>query len=115
MSGDRAVAAGRDASGGGIRAELAVSAEPADRGTALRAHAELYLSGRAAQFGRSIAGDVSRQLFAQFGACVERTPRGTIVTIRSDQTGIHYRDRKSIKPGVVLADRLVDRARRITG
>jgi carbon-monoxide dehydrogenase small subunit len=69
----RAVAAGRDASGGGIRAELAVSAEPADGGTALRARATLYLSGRAAQFGRSIAGDVSRQLFAQFGACVERT------------------------------------------
>jgi carbon-monoxide dehydrogenase small subunit len=69
----RAVAAGRDASGGGIRAELNVTAEPAGDGTALRAGARLFLSGRAAQFGRSIAGDVSRQLFAEFGACVERT------------------------------------------
>jgi carbon-monoxide dehydrogenase small subunit len=69
----RAVASGRDTSGGGIRAELAVSAEPAAGGTALRAWAKLYLTGRAALFGRSIAGDVSRQLFAQFGACVERT------------------------------------------
>jgi aerobic-type carbon monoxide dehydrogenase small subunit (CoxS/CutS family)/carbon monoxide dehydrogenase subunit G len=69
----RAVAAGRDASGGGVRAELTISAEPASGGTALRARAKLYFSGRAAQFGRSIAGDVSRQLFAQFGTCVERT------------------------------------------
>ncbi len=69
----RAVAAGRDASGGGIRAELALGAEPAADGTALHAGAKLYLSGRAAQFGRSIAGDVSRQLFVEFGDCVERT------------------------------------------
>ena len=69
----RAVAAGHDASGGGVRAELTLSVEPASGATALRASAKLYLSGRAAQFGRSIAGDVSRQLFAEFGACVERT------------------------------------------
>jgi aerobic-type carbon monoxide dehydrogenase small subunit (CoxS/CutS family)/carbon monoxide dehydrogenase subunit G len=70
----RAVASGRDASGSGVRADLTVSAQPADgQGSTLHAHAKLYLSGRAAQFGRSLAGDVSRQLFAEFGACVERT------------------------------------------
>jgi aerobic-type carbon monoxide dehydrogenase small subunit (CoxS/CutS family)/carbon monoxide dehydrogenase subunit G len=71
----RAVASGRDESGSGVRAELAVSAAAAEQGdgTSLRAHADLYLSGRAAQFGRSLAGDVSRQLFQEFGACVERT------------------------------------------
>jgi carbon monoxide dehydrogenase subunit G len=70
----RAVAAGRDASGSGVRATLSVSAEPAAGGTStVHAHARLYLSGRAAQFGRSLAGDVGRQLFAEFVACVERT------------------------------------------
>ncbi|HEY6399692.1 MAG TPA: SRPBCC family protein, partial [Solirubrobacteraceae bacterium] len=68
-----AIAAGRDVSGSGVRADLTVSAEPAAGGTSVRAHAKLYLSGRAAQFGRAIAGDVSRQLFTEFGACVERT------------------------------------------
>ena len=71
----RAVASGRDESGSGVRAALAITAAaaPEGEGTSLRAHAELYLSGRAAQFGRSLAGDVSRQLFQEFGRCVERT------------------------------------------
>lgn len=70
-----AVASGRDASGSGVRAGLAITAAPAATGggTSLRARADLYLSGRAAQFGRSLAGDVSRQLFQEFGSCVERT------------------------------------------
>jgi aerobic-type carbon monoxide dehydrogenase small subunit (CoxS/CutS family)/carbon monoxide dehydrogenase subunit G len=70
----RAIAAGRDASGSGVRADLTVSAQPANGNrTVVRARAKLYLSGRAAQFGRSLAGDVSRQLFKEFGNCVERT------------------------------------------
>ena len=71
----RAVAAGRDISGSGVQADVTVTAQAArgGDGTSLRAEAKLYLSGRAAQFGRSLAGDVSRGLFAEFGACVERT------------------------------------------
>jgi carbon-monoxide dehydrogenase small subunit len=70
----RAVASGRDASGSGVRADVVLSAEPSDGGgSTVHARAKLYLTGRAAQFGRSLAGDVSRQLFAEFGACVERT------------------------------------------
>jgi aerobic carbon-monoxide dehydrogenase small subunit len=71
----RAVAAGRDVSGSGVRADVIVTANAAGdgSGTSLRAEAKLYLSGRAAQFGRSLAGDVSRGLFVEFGACVERT------------------------------------------
>jgi aerobic-type carbon monoxide dehydrogenase small subunit (CoxS/CutS family)/carbon monoxide dehydrogenase subunit G len=70
----RAVAAGRDTSGGGVRADLRFGAERAAEGrTIVRARARLYLSGRAAQFGRSIVGDVSRQLFEEFGRCVDRT------------------------------------------
>jgi carbon-monoxide dehydrogenase small subunit len=71
----RAVAAGRDVSGSGVQAEVTVSVQAAGdgNGTSLHAEAKLYLSGRAAQFGRSLAGDVSRGLFEEFGACVERT------------------------------------------
>ena len=70
----RAVAAGEDVSGGAVRADLRFGAEPASDGrTIVRARARLHLSGRAAQFGRSLVGDVSRQLFEQFGSCVERT------------------------------------------
>jgi carbon-monoxide dehydrogenase small subunit len=32
----------------------------------------VYLSGRIAQFGRALAGDVSRRLFEQFAAAVEQ-------------------------------------------
>jgi carbon-monoxide dehydrogenase small subunit len=56
-----------------VRARVIISAESVAGGTSVRARAQLYLSGRAAQFGRSLAGDVSRQLFEEFGACVERT------------------------------------------
>ncbi len=70
----RAVASGRDASGSGVQADVVLRADAAGSGgTSLAAEAKLYLSGRAAQFGRSLAGDVSRQLFAEFGKCVERT------------------------------------------
>jgi aerobic-type carbon monoxide dehydrogenase small subunit (CoxS/CutS family)/carbon monoxide dehydrogenase subunit G len=65
---------GRDTWGGGVRADLVICADPGDGGgTRVRAQAKLDLSGRAAQFGRSLAGDVSRQLFAQFGQGVEQT------------------------------------------
>jgi len=73
----RVVAAGRDRSGGGVRADVMLSAQDgAGGGTRVRAHARLHLSGRTAQFGRAIAGDVGRQLFQEFGACVERTLAG---------------------------------------
>ena len=70
----RAIGAGRDVSGGTVRADLRFSAEPRGDGrTIVRAQARMYLSGRAAQFGRSLVGDVSRQLFEDFGRCVDRT------------------------------------------
>jgi aerobic-type carbon monoxide dehydrogenase small subunit (CoxS/CutS family)/carbon monoxide dehydrogenase subunit G len=73
----RAIGAGQDVSGGGVRADMRFWAEPADDGgTVVTVHARLFLSGRVAQFGRSMAGDVSRQLFGEFGRCVERTLAG---------------------------------------
>jgi len=73
----RAVAAGEDVSGGGVRADLEFGAREGDGGgSEIVAHARLHLSGRAAQFGRSVVGDVSRQLFEDFGRCIERTLAG---------------------------------------
>jgi aerobic-type carbon monoxide dehydrogenase small subunit (CoxS/CutS family)/carbon monoxide dehydrogenase subunit G len=70
----RVVAGGRDASGSGVRVLVTLSAQPSGgAATTMRALARLYLSGRIAQFGRSLGGEVSRQLFAEFGSCVERT------------------------------------------
>lgn len=70
----RAVAAGSDGRGGGVRADLRFRAEPtASTGCVIRAEARLFLSGPAAKFGRALVSDVSRQLFEEFGRCVERT------------------------------------------
>jgi aerobic-type carbon monoxide dehydrogenase small subunit (CoxS/CutS family)/carbon monoxide dehydrogenase subunit G len=72
----RAVATGEDVSGGGVRAHLEFEARPAGEGAEIAARARLHLSGRAARFGRSFVGDVSRRLFDDFGRCVERTLAG---------------------------------------
>jgi carbon-monoxide dehydrogenase small subunit len=70
----RAVAAGRDPTGDSVRADLTLRADAREDGGALIvASARLFLAGRAAQFGRTVVGDVSRQLFEQFGSCVDRT------------------------------------------
>jgi carbon monoxide dehydrogenase subunit G len=68
----RVLAQGADAGGSSTQADIRLAAEPAaGGGTVLRADAALFLSGRIAQFGRALAGDVSRRLFEQFGAAVE--------------------------------------------
>jgi carbon-monoxide dehydrogenase small subunit len=70
----RVIAAGRDRSGGGVRVDVILGAQPSEGAcTAVRAEAKVFLTGRAAGFGRSLAGDVSRQLFSEFGSCLERT------------------------------------------
>jgi carbon-monoxide dehydrogenase small subunit len=73
----RVLAQGADTGGSATQADIRLAAEPAaGGGTVLRAEADLYLSGRIAQFGRALAGDVSRRLFEQFGAAVELNARG---------------------------------------
>jgi carbon-monoxide dehydrogenase small subunit len=79
----RVLAQGSDAGGGQTQADIRVTAEPAEAGPGgagpggdscrLTAEARVYLSGRIAQFGRALAGDVSRRLFEQFAAAVELT------------------------------------------
>ncbi|WP_214369490.1 xanthine dehydrogenase family Fe-S subunit [Pseudonocardia sp. H11422] len=72
----RVLAQGADAGGSATQADirLAAAAGP-DGGTVLRADAALFLSGRIAQFGRALAGDVSRRLFEQFAEAVDETAR----------------------------------------
>jgi xanthine dehydrogenase YagT iron-sulfur-binding subunit len=90
----RVLAQGRDAGGAQTQAEIVLRTDAtgtrdtetgaADSGTVLRADARLYLTGRIAQFGRSLAGDVSRRMFAQFAEAVAEaaatgsTPAGPV-------------------------------------
>jgi xanthine dehydrogenase YagT iron-sulfur-binding subunit len=69
----RVLAAGADAGGGGTQARLTLTATASEQGTRLHAAADVYLTGRIAQFGRALAGDVSRRMFEQFARSVEQT------------------------------------------
>ena len=61
----------RTPGGAQTQADIRVTAAPSPDGCQLTAEARVYLSGRIAQFGRALAGDVSRRLFEQFAAAVE--------------------------------------------
>jgi carbon-monoxide dehydrogenase small subunit len=71
----RVLAQGRDAGGAQTQAEIVLRTEAAGTGapgsgTILYADTRLYLTGRIAQFGRSLASDVSRRMFAQFAEAI---------------------------------------------
>jgi len=70
----RVHAQGADRGGSATQAVIRLAAVARDGGgTTLRADADVHLSGRVAQFGRALAGDVSRRLFEQFAASVDET------------------------------------------
>ncbi|GAA4887475.1 xanthine dehydrogenase family Fe-S subunit [Actinomycetospora straminea] len=72
----RLLAQGADRGGSSTQAVIRLAAEPGDGGgTVLWADADVHLSGRVAQFGRALAGDVSRRLFEQFAAAVDEAAR----------------------------------------
>jgi aerobic-type carbon monoxide dehydrogenase small subunit (CoxS/CutS family)/carbon monoxide dehydrogenase subunit G len=72
----RVLAQGADRGGSSTQAVIRLAAEALpDGGTTLRAGADVHLSGRIAQFGRALAGDVSRRLFEQFAAAVDTAAR----------------------------------------
>ena len=72
----RVLAQGADRGGSSTQAVISLAAEALpDGGTTLRAGADVHLSGRIAQFGRALAGDVSRRLFEQFAAAVDEAAR----------------------------------------
>lgn len=68
---------GKDSGGGGAQAAITMFATPDDGGgTSLRATADVFLTGRIAGFGRSLAGDVSRRLFEDFARALDRAATG---------------------------------------
>lgn len=70
-----------DASSGDVAAVVDLVAEPQGDGrTALRAVAELHMTGRIAQFGRGLVNDVSRDMFQQFASNIEAAARGEAPT-----------------------------------
>jgi carbon-monoxide dehydrogenase small subunit len=72
----RVLAQGADTGGSSTQADIRLRAEPTEAGgTVLQADAALFLSGRIAQFGRALAGDVSRRMFEQFARAVEENAR----------------------------------------
>ncbi|WP_018334323.1 xanthine dehydrogenase family Fe-S subunit [Actinomycetospora chiangmaiensis] len=75
---------GKDTGGSATAADVVLAASPtADGGTELSAHADVHLSGRVAQFGRALAGDVSRRLFEQFATGVdEAAETGSVSEVR---------------------------------
>jgi len=75
----RVLAQGEDASGGRAQVEILLQASSTEGGTRLQADARVFLTGRIAQFGRSLAGDVSRRMFEQFAASVEQVANGADV------------------------------------
>jgi carbon-monoxide dehydrogenase small subunit len=65
-------ARGRDI-GGNTSARITVSATAQESGTVLLAVADVYFTGRIAQFGAALAAEINRQLFTQFAVAVEHS------------------------------------------
>ncbi|HET8682570.1 MAG TPA: 2Fe-2S iron-sulfur cluster-binding protein [Micromonosporaceae bacterium] len=102
----RILAQGRDTGGAPTQAAIELRTEPAGGGTVLRADAAVHLTGRTAQFGRALAGDASRLLFAQFAAAVARAATsGQAPATRAGPPGVTR----------MLLAMLLDRLRRLVG
>ncbi len=70
------LAHGHDAGGGRAQADIRLWVHPTESGSRLEADARVFLTGRIAQFGRSLAGDVSRRMFQQFATTVDHVASG---------------------------------------
>ena len=94
----RVLAQGTDRGGSSTQAVIRLAADPAEGGgTVLWADADVHLSGRVAQFGRALAGDVSRRLFEQFAEAVDEAARtGEAPTTRTQPAAA--RPRRPARP-----------------
>ncbi|MFW2380886.1 MAG: SRPBCC family protein [Acidimicrobiales bacterium] len=64
-------AKGRDSRGSGnASAVITADMTPADGGTKVVIHTDLKISGKVAQFGKGVIGDVSKKLIDQFVECI---------------------------------------------
>ncbi|MEM9203825.1 MAG: SRPBCC family protein [Actinomycetota bacterium] len=65
-------ASGRDKRGAGnASAEIFAEMVEADGGTTVSIATDLKVSGKVAQFGRGVMGDISKKLLGQFAECIE--------------------------------------------
>ena len=70
-------AEGREARGqGNANATITAQLEPAEGSTRVSVTTELTVTGRVAQFGRGVLGEVSNKLLGQFVECLEATVLG---------------------------------------
>jgi aerobic-type carbon monoxide dehydrogenase small subunit (CoxS/CutS family)/carbon monoxide dehydrogenase subunit G len=69
-------AQGKDTGGGSAQAAIAMIATPSGAGTSLHADAKVFLTGRIAGFGRSLAGDVSKRMFEDFAHAIDQAAAG---------------------------------------
>jgi carbon-monoxide dehydrogenase small subunit len=72
----RVLAQGQDTGGARTQAEITLRSRATTTGAQLTAEAAIYLSGRLAQFGRALAGDISRHMFEQFADNVRHATTG---------------------------------------
>lgn len=72
----RVVAQAEDPSGGSVQASVHLAARPHEGGSVLKADADLFMVGKIAQMGGSMAGDVATDMFSQFTAALDATARG---------------------------------------
>ncbi len=99
------LAQGNDASGGQAQAEIQFLAVSDGTGTRLQADARVFLVGRIAGFGRSLAGDVARRMFEDFATAVDQAARGQEPSA----------DAKPPSAFRILIATLLDRMRRLGG
>jgi carbon monoxide dehydrogenase subunit G len=84
------LAQGADTGGNRTAAEITLRATATpEGGSEVQADAAVFLSGRIAQFGRALAGDVSQRLFEQFADAVDETARtGTAPDVGSGPSAL---------------------------
>ena len=92
---------GKDTGGGSAQAEIVMSATPSGTGVSLHAEARVFLTGRIASFGRSLAGDVSRRMFEDFARGMDRAAAGAEPDVSAKPPGAM----------AILVGALSDRAR----
>ncbi|GAA1782525.1 2Fe-2S iron-sulfur cluster-binding protein [Streptomonospora arabica] len=76
------VAQGQDTGGARTQGDVVLTLDRADGGLTLRAAADVYLTGRIAQFGRALAGDISRRMFEQFAESLEQAAAAGAAPVR---------------------------------
>lgn len=97
-------AEGRETKGkGGAAATVTMELAPESAGTRVAVATDLALSGRLAQFGRGVLGEVSNRLLDQFVQALEREVTGERMPVAAPRP-VHTANGTAPGPGVNLAE-----------